>query len=210
MKRKIILLLATAVLLSVIAISWCNHIIVQASEKYLYNTTDKIPRCKAALLLGTSKNLSNGKINAYFQNRIDATVDLYHSGVISKIVISGDNSRVGYDEPTDMKNELVKNGVDSNSIILDYAGFRTFDSMYRLKEIFGQDTAIVISQKFHNERAIYIAQHLDMVTYGYNAKDVNKYYGFKTNIREKFARVKMMLDFVTGIKPKFLGEKIKI
>ncbi len=93
---------------------------------------------------------------------------------------------------------------------MDYAGFRTFDSVKRLREIFGQHAAIIISQKFHNERAIYIANKLNMNLYGYNAKDVGKYYGFKTMIREKFARVKVILDFIFGVKPRFLGEKIEV
>lgn len=109
-----------------------------------------------------------------------------------------------------MKYDLIAKGVDSNHIYLDYAGFRTFDSMKRLKEIFGQNKAVIISQKFHNERAIYIGEKLGMEVYGFNAKDVSKHYGFRTNLREYLARVKMLLDFMIGVEPKFLGEKVEI
>jgi len=110
--------------------------------------------------LGTSKNTRKGNINQYFKYRIEAATELFKTNKISYIIISGDNSVKGYDEPTDMKNELIKNGIDSTHIFLDYAGFRTFDSMVRSKEIFGQDSITIISQQFHNERALYIAERL--------------------------------------------------
>lgn len=210
MLRRIFYLLLLAFIVAFISLYFCNNLISNAADEFTYNDPDLIPDTKTGLLLGTSKYLKNGSVNLYFQNRITAAVDLFKSGKISNIVISGDNSKTTYDEPTDMKNELIKNGVDSTKIYLDYAGFRTYDSMVRFKEIFGQTEGIVISQQFHNERAIYIGQKLGMKMYGYNAKDVSKYYGFKTMLREKFARVKVMIDFLVGAEPKFLGEKIEI
>jgi len=210
MLRRIFYLLLLAFIVAFISLYFCNNLISTAADEFTYNDVDLIPDTKTGLLLGTSKYLKNGSVNLYFQNRITAAVDLFKSGKISNIVISGDNSKTTYDEPTDMKKELIKNGVDSTKIYLDYAGFRTYDSMVRFKEIFGQTEGVVISQQFHNERAIYIGQKLGMKMYGYNAKDVSKYYGFKTMLREKFARVKVMIDFLVGVEPKFLGEKIEI
>jgi SanA protein len=191
-------------------IYFANKTIILCSRNSIYSNLDSIPSTKVGILLGTRKLLKSGHVNHYYQYRIDATTQLYKSGKIEKILISGDNSTKEYDEPNDMRLDLINQGIDSNDIILDYAGFRTFDSMKRLKEIFGQDTAIVISQKFHNERAIYIAQKLDIKLYGYNAKDVTARYGFKTQLREYLARVKTILDFIIGVEPKFLGEKVKI
>lgn len=188
----------------------CNNLISNSADEFTYNDANLIPECKSGLLLGTTKFLKNGNVNLYFENRMLAAVDLFKSGKIKYIVVSGDNSKTTYDEPTDMKNELIKRGIDSTKIFLDYAGFRTFDSMVRFKEIFGQTEGIVISQQFHNERAIYIGQKIGLKIYGYNAKDVSKYYGFKTMLREKFARVKVMVDFFIGTQPKFLGEKIEL
>jgi SanA protein len=162
------------------------------------------------LLLGTSKYLSNGKINGYWKYRIDATVELYKKSKIKYVIISGDNSKSTYDEPTDMKNELVKRGIPESVIFLDYAGFRTFDSVIRAQKVFSQTEFTVISQQFHNERAIVIARHYGIKAIGYNAKDVTAYNGFKTKVREKFARVKLFLDFIIGNEPKFLGKKIEI
>jgi SanA protein len=163
---------------------------------------------KVGLLLGTSKNLKNGNKNDFFFNRIDATVQLFKSGKIKNVIISGDNSKKNYNEPLDMKVELVRNGIPDSVIYLDYAGFRTLDAVVRAKEIFGQSSYIVISQKFHNERAVYLARKYGIDAYGYNAKEVTAYKGFKTKLRELFARDKMFLDLMFGVKPKFMGERI--
>lgn len=189
---------------------YSNHKVESISKGRTFSELSQVPPMKTGLLLGTSKYLKNGYVNHYFANRVEAASELFHGGKIRYIIISGDNGRSSYDEPTDMKNELIKNGVDSTKIYLDYAGFRTFDSMVRVKEIFSQDSILLISQKFHNERAIYIADKLNLYALGYNAKDVDKAYGLMTMTREKFARVKVILDFVIGAKPKFLGEKIEI
>jgi SanA protein len=208
--KKIIIALITLMVLFAVAVWYCNNLVVQSAEGKTFNELSQLPSSRVGLLLGTSKYVKSGRQNIYFNNRITAALELFKAHKIEFLVISGDNSRVGYDEPTDMKTELVNNGVDSNKIFLDYAGFRTFDSMVRLKEVFGQDSAIVVSQKFHNERAIYIAEELKIKAYGYNADDVTKLYGFKTSVREKLARVKVVLDFLLGTQPKFLGKKITI
>jgi len=110
----------------------------------------------------------------------------------------------------EMKTSIIESGIDSSIIYLDYAGFRTFDSMVRVKEVFGQRSVTIISQKFHNERAIYIGKKLNIQVNGFNAKDVNQYYGFKTKLRELFARVKVIIDFLIGVEPRFLGPKVII
>jgi SanA protein len=135
---------------------------------------------------------------------------LYEAGKIEYLVISGDNSREEYNEPQDMKDKLVKRGFPEEKIYLDYAGFRTYDSMIRMKEIFGQTSFTIISQEFHVERAVFIARHFDIDAIGYNAKDVESYGGFRTKLREKFARVKVFIDFLFRKKPKFLGDPVEI
>ncbi len=109
-----------------------------------------------------------------------------------------------------MREDLISDGIDSNIIYLDYAGFRTFDSIKRLKEIFGQDSVTIISQQFHNERAIYIASREGINAIGFNANDVSASMGFRTLLREKLAGVKVFLDFWFGKKPKYLGSRIII
>lgn len=198
------------IILSLVSILWANSTINKQTESRIYFDTDSIPENNVGLLLGTSKFLRNGNSNQYFENRISATIQLYKVGKIKNVVISGDNSKKDYNEPEDMKNELIKRGIPEDRIYLDFAGFRTYDSVFRMKEIFGQDRFTIISQEFHNQRAVYIASALKLNAIGFNAKDVNAYNGFKTKIREKFARVKMFIDLIFDKKPKFLGDKIEI
>lgn len=212
MKRtvKFYILGCTFIITCLMLTTWANSIVQGSSEPYLTDNIDSISNFKVGLLLGTSKKLKNGNQNDFFFNRIIAAKELYLKGKIQYILISGDNSRVSYNEPQDMKSELVKQGIPDSVIYLDHAGFRTFDSVVRAKAVFGQNKFLVISQKFHNERAVYIARELGMEAFGYNAKDVNSYKGFKTKVREFFARAKVFLDLKFGAEPKFLGEKVVI
>lgn len=196
--------------ISVLFVLWANHHIESETQKLISYNVQKLPNRKVGLLLGTGKLLSNGKENAYFFYRIDATEKLYKAGKIKNVLISGDNSQKNYNEPEDMMNELIKRGIPKEHIYLDFAGFRRLDSVVRAKEIFGQNSFIIISQKFHNERAVYLARKNGIEAYGFNAKDVNKYFGIKTKIREYFARVKVFVDFLLGVEPKFGGEKVII
>ena len=202
-------------LLSILAVFltvtiWANLTVTETSDKYITGNIELVAGNHTGLLLGTSKNLSNGNKNQFFFNRIDATVELYEKGKIRNVIISGDNSTADYNEPLDMKQELIKRGIPTQYIYLDYAGFRTLDAVVRAKEIFGQHSFIVISQKFHNERAVYIARKYGIEAYGFNAKEVDAYNGFKTKVRELFARDKVFIDLLFGVQPKFLGEKITI
>lgn len=187
-----------------------NYSIVKNAEEKTFSSIQKIGYNKVGLVLGTSKTLKSGHINLYFKYRVEATVDLYKNGKIDYVLVSGDNGNKNYDEPTDFKDELIKRGIPEDKIFLDYAGFRTLDSVVRAKEIFGQSSITIISQKFHNERAIYLAEKNNITAIGYNAKDLQNKYGWKTRVREYFARTKAFLDILIGVKPKFLGEKIKI
>ena len=197
-------------ILSLIGIFGADRLVEKSASDKVFNSTKEIPHNKVGLFLGTGKVLSNGRINLYYKYRIDAAVKLFKAGKIDFILVSGDNSTKDYDEPSTIKEDLIKKGIPSSKIYLDYAGFRTLDSVVRCKEIFGQNSITIISQQFHNERAIYIAKRKDIEAVGFNAKDVNVHYGFKTRLRERFARVKMVLDLIFGKKPKFLGEKIEI
>ena len=206
----ILSLLLFVTILVILALYFCNRAIDKAAIGKLYDDTNAIPFNRVGLLLGTSKYLSKSYPNPYYDYRIEAAVRLLRANKIRYIIVSGDNRSNNYNEPKQMQTDLVKAGIDSSAIFLDYAGFRTFDSMVRLKEIFGQDTVTVISQSFHNERAIYIAYREGISAIGFNAADVSKSFGFRVLLREKLARVKVFLDYIIGTKPKFLGQKVTI
>jgi SanA protein len=204
---KIFLLLFVA---GIIFIAWANYSIKKDSDSYVSYQAKDLPAAKTALLLGTSKTLNNGFPNAYFYNRINAAVKLYKSGKIQYIIVSGDNSRKDYNEPGDMQFALMERGIPKDKIFLDFAGFRTLDSVVRAKEIFGQKKIIIVSQKFHNERAVFLARKYGMEAFGFNALDVNQYAGFKTNMREYLAKAKAYWDLIFGVEPKFGGDKVLI
>jgi len=208
-KKRIVLFLVI-VLSPIILMIIANHSIEKNAREKTFSEVSTIKKNRVGLVLGTAKVLQNGRINLYFKYRIEATVALYKKGKIDFVLVSGDNGNKNYDEPTDFKNELIKNGIPANKIFLDYAGFRTLDSVVRAKEIFGQVSITIISQKFHNERAIYLAEKKGIAAVGFNAKDVTARYGLKTRIREYFARTKVFLDILFGVQPKFLGDKIEI
>lgn len=187
-----------------------NYSIEINARNKTYSDVSKIDKNKVGVVLGTSKRLKNGHINPYFQYRIDATVALFKNEKIDFILVSGDNGTEYYDEPKDFKNELIRKGIPENKIFLDHAGFRTLDSVVRAKEIFGQNSFTIISQKFHNERAIYLAEHHGIHAIGFNAKDLTGRAGMKVKAREYLARTKVFLDILLRTKPKFSGEKIEI
>lgn len=202
--RKILKWTLYLAVLAAVAVWASNAWINRSTRSQLYADTASIPARKVGLVLGANKNL-------YFTYRMQAAAELYKAGKVRYLLVSGDNHREDYDEPTDMKAALVELGVPDSCIYLDYAGFRTFDSMVRCKEVFGEDTITVISQQFHNQRAVFIANHEGIDAIAYNAKEVGAHYSPNTNIREYFARVKCVLDlFVFHTKPKFLGDKIVI
>ncbi|MCD8182839.1 MAG: YdcF family protein [Bacteroides sp.] len=209
--KKNILIACILLFLGVIGIIfYCNQTIKNATRNKMYDEVAEIPYGQTALLLGTSPKLKSGNDNLYFIYRIEAAAQLYKAGKIKYIIISGDNKKRNYNEPEAMKEALIQQSVPENIIYLDYAGFRTLDSVVRAKEIFGQDSITVISQQFHNERAIYLAQKYGLHAIGYNVQDVSKYYGLKTQLREYLARVKMFIDIIMNKQPHFLGEKIEL
>lgn len=210
MKRKLLYITLIIVILCTISLIVCNRTIKKHTSAQIYSEVITIPQNNVGLLLGTSPKLKNGNNNLYFDYRILAAIELYKAGKIKYILISGDNRREDYNEPEEMKKALMQKGIPEKSIYLDYAGFRTLDSIVRAKKVFGQNRLTIISQHFHNERAIYLAEKNGINAIGYNAKDVNVYSGLKTNIRELFARVKMFIDLATDKQPHFLGEKIII
>ncbi|MDO4763357.1 MAG: ElyC/SanA/YdcF family protein [Flavobacteriaceae bacterium] len=188
-----------------------HKIISIKTHDFIFNDIENLPKQKVGLLLGTAKTINGKWKNLYFYHRIDATEKLYKSEKIEYIIVSGDNSRKDYNEPEDMKTELITRGIPEDRIYEDFAGFRTLDSVVRAKEIFGQNSYIIISQKFHNERAVFLARQNGIEAYGYNAEDVlNRYSGIKVKLREYLARVKVFVDFIIGKEPKFGGEKIII
>lgn len=190
---------------------YANVRVANSARERLYEDIDDIPHNKVALLLGTNPLNRWGRPNSYFTNRINTAAELYHKGKVDFIIASGDNHTKQYDEPTAMRDSLIAHGVPESRIILDFAGFRTLDSVVRAKEIFGCESLTIISQADHDARALYLAEANDIEAVAVVAPlRAGRWVRTRLALREWLARDKMMLDIMFGKQPHFLGEKIEI
>ncbi len=151
-----------------------------------------MPKNDVGLVLGTSKAIHGGKENMFFRYRMEAAAKLYKGGKVKFLILSGNHDSVFYNEPNDMKKALMSLGVPENVMTLDFAGFRTYDSILRCKEVFNQNNFTIISQPNHNSRALFLANELGINAIAYAAQDVPASY--KTSLREYLARPKAILD----------------
>lgn len=177
MKKEIIrrlTIIGGVVLLCFIGVAICDILVGNNAKGRLYDDVDSIPHRKVGLILGTSPiSTWSGTRNHYFDHRIKAGAELYKTGKVDWLVVSGGdyrNSENGYDEPIAMRDSLIKQGVDSARIVLDYDGTRTLNSIAKIRDVYCQDSITIISQKYHNERALYQAKHLGIDAIGFNAK----------------------------------------
>lgn len=210
LKRILVGVIGIAV--AAIAFTVVVNVAVELEAKgRVYKDVGKVPHNRVALLLGTSPFNRLGGPNSYYINRIRVAAALYHAGKVDYIIASGDNHIKTYDEATAMRDALMKKGVPESRIVLDYAGFRTLDSVIRAKEVFGCDSLTIISQEDHCVRGLYLAKNAGIEAVAVAAPVRT---GLRTRIRltlrEWLARDKMMLDIWFGKRPKFLGEKIRI
>lgn len=200
--RKAVHLILWGLAVLVIAVVGINYWILSDAGPFMYDSPESVPFNAVGMVLGTSKSTRSGKPNQHFVTRMDAAADLYRAGKVKHLVLSGDNMTPYYDEPNAMKTELMQRGVPEYDITLDSAGFRTFDSVVRLKEVFGVNSCTIISERYHVYRAVFISRHYDLEAVGYAAADVPFYYGLRSRSREMLARVKAVMDlYLLDTKP---------
>jgi len=167
-----------------------------------------LPTVRVGLLLGCSPRLTDGRANSFFARRMAAAHDLFRAGRVQYLLLSGDNSRADYDEPSEMRRELIRAGVPASRLVLDYAGFRTLDSVIRAKDVFGLEEVIVVSQRFHNERAVYLARAHGLRAFGFDAEAVGGAEGARMALREAASRLFAVLDVnVFHTRPRFDGPR---
>ena len=200
------------VLVTVMAIVGIDMYISKQAEPNLYQNTTKIPAKKAALVLGTAKYMVGGGKNYFYTYRIRAAAELFKAGKVKAIVVSGDNSTKYYNETSKMQKDLIKAGVPSRYITLDPFGVRTLDSVVRAEAIFDLKDYIIVSQKFHLERALFIAKAKGQKVIGFMAKDIpGTKAAYRMKAREYLARAKAFLDvYILHTTPKFDGKKEKV
>lgn len=206
MIRKIIIVTLSVALTAIVAIIVCNCVVTANADGRLYDRVEDIPHRKVGLVLGTSPiSTWSGRKNYYFENRIEAAAKLYRAGKVEWLVVSGGDYRAsenGYDEPVAMRDSLISRGVDSSRIVLDYDGTRTLNSIAKMRDVYRQDSIIIVSQSYHNERALYQAKYLDIDAIGFNAPSPTmRTVVWRNRGREILARVKLFIDIVRGLRP---------
>ncbi|MCM1142038.1 MAG: YdcF family protein [Muribaculum sp.] len=213
MKIKILYVIIALIAIPVVVILGCYLSVDYNAHGRTFDNVADVPEHEYGLLLGTSPITPQGAHNFYFDNRIKAAVELYKAGKVKKIIASGGNYwrdengnsiKNGCNELRSMQDSLIKYGVPRENIILDYDGTRTLNSIVKTKEVFGIDSCVIISQQYHNERAIKQADHYGLKAVGYNAAPSHiRRNRIKNQARELLARVKLYLDLWFGSKPKF-------
>lgn len=208
--RRLFRFILILFLLGVFAVIFADHAVNKSAEGRIYDNVEEVPHKKVALLLGSNKYIADGRENLFYNYRIDATIDLYNAGKVDYILISGDNGTLEYSEPELMQTDLVADGIPEDRIYLDFAGFRTWDSVIRANKVFLGNDFLIISQAFHTKRALYIAKAHGIEAIAFNTKDVPVVLSPRIWVRERLARVKVVLDVFLRTQPKFLGEPITI
>ena len=208
--KKLLKIFSLFIVVCIWLIGASDYLTISKSQDNIYSTTEEIPENKVALVLWTSKYIADGRRNLFYLYRIRATQELYENDKIEYILVSGDNSTQQYNETDSMKADLIAAWIPEEKIYGDYAGFRTLDSVVRAKEIFGQSEYTIVTQKFHLERAIFLAKSEGIDAIWFTARDVPVGTAPRVWIRERLARVKMMIDIITWVEPKFWGEAIEI
>lgn len=205
--RRIFLFIAAGFGLLLIFILATNIVFYAGTRAYIYNDATEAPNAEVALIPGAAI-FSDGALSAIFIDRVDTAIKLYEAKKVSKILVSGDNSTDSHNEVNPVRLYLINKGIPDQDIFLDHAGFDTYSTMYRARDIFGVTSLLITTQSFHLPRAVFIARRLGIEASGVNA-DIGNIL-FRNTVREVFANEKAALDLLFNRKPKYLGEKIPI
>jgi SanA protein len=176
-------------------IVWCNYQVIQSADRAVHDSLEELPERRTGLVLGTSKYLLTGGINPYFRHRVEAAAALYRSGKVEYLLVSGDGRSEPYNEPRYFSEALAELGIPEKRIIRDRKGLSTIDSVLRCGYRYGEVDCIIVTQRFHAQRALYLAHNYGMDrAVGYAAMSVSSAVGLKVLFREIFARVKAVLE----------------
>jgi SanA protein len=200
--------LPLAVLLGGLALLYGAQTIPKRIRGRCYDDLTELPANRVGLVLGCTRTLKNGNPNLYFAYRIDAAAALFRAGQVELLLASGASRRAEVDEAASMKEALIEQGVPADRIVCDPHGYRTIESVLRAKRVYGQERLTIISQRFHNQRAIYVADHRGIEASGFNARDVALPRARAVRLREFLARMRVLIDIhVNNTQPRVLGEE---
>ena len=206
--KKLVVWLCLLMILGLCLIFSINDWVIESTKDLIIDQTSDLEGYDAILILGAG--VSGNSPSPMLEDRLKKGIEVYFQGAASKIIMSGDHSREDYDEVNVMKSYAVENGVPDGDVFMDHAGFSTYDSVYRAKAVFEADSIIIVTQKYHLYRALYIAERLGVNAVGVSA-DLDDYSGqLKRDLREIAARDKDFFSCLFKPEPKYLGEKIPV
>ena len=208
MKKKIIKYIIIIMLLIIVTLLSINIYVKLSTKKRIINDYTNLNNIDCILILGAG--VKNNRPSLMLEDRLQKGLELYNNSVSNKIIVSGDHGRKDYDEVNIMKEYLTQNNVFSSDIFMDHAGFSTYDSIYRAKEIFKAKKIVIVSQEYHLYRALFIADKLGLEAYGIKAQPKEYYGDAYREIREIIARIKDYFKAVIKPKPTYLGEAIPV
>lgn len=202
-RRRLGWVVVWLIVAAIVFVLFCDLCTRLMAKNALHDNIQQLPPQQVGLLFGCSDR-TGGRENLFFRYRIDAAISLWEAGKLRRLIVSGDNRRVDYNEPMKMKKALMARGFPESAIVCDFAGRRTLDSVVRAHRVFGESTILCITQRFQNERAICIAHAFDIHATGFNAQDVPQHLALRTRLRELAARVRLWLDLhLFGTQPHF-------
>ena len=207
--KKLIILVLIGLVLGSGLVLIINYHVISYSNKYIVSL-EEVPKSEAALVLGALV-YRNGTVSTILADRLDTGIELYNNKSVEKLLLSGDHGQKTYDEVNAMKQYAVSQDIDNTDIFMDHAGFNTYESMYRARDVFLANKIIIVTQGYHLHRAVYNARKLGLEAYGVSA-DKHYYPGIKSyKLRESLARVKdyFLVNFLK-IEPTYLEETIDI
>ncbi len=208
MKNKIIKYIIIIMLLIIVTLLSVNIYVRLSTKKRIINNYTNLDNIDCILILGAG--VKNNRPSLMLEDRLQKGLELYNNSVSNKIIVSGDHGRKDYDEVNIMKEFLTQNNVSSSDIFMDHAGFSTYDSIYRAKEIFKTKKIVIVSQEYHLYRALYIADKLGLEAYGVKAEPKDYYGSALREVREVIARIKDFFKVIIKPKPRYLGETIPV
>lgn len=209
MRKFLIYSLLTIIVTTIVATLAFDRWISWKTADYIYDDVKKLPPRSVGMILGTSKYYSAGLPNEYYKYRIQGAINAYNSGKIKYLLVSGDNAHYNYNEPITMRRDLISAGIPAAKIVLDFAGFRTLDSVVRTHQVFATNNFTIITQRFHCERALFIAMKKGIDAQCYAVSSPKKI--IKVRLREVFARINALIDlYILKSEPRFLGQQESI
>ena len=208
--KKIIKYLIILIVVGISIILSINFYVILSTKKQIVDLSNLKNKNDYDCIIVLGAGIWGDKPSPMLQDRLDEAIKLYEAGIAPKIIMSGDNGREGYDEVNVMKDYAINKGIPSEDIFMDHAGFSTYESIYRAKEIFKVEKAIIVTQKYHLYRALHIGNKLGINVTGVGA-DPRKYSGqIFRELREILARNKDFIQAIFKLKPTYLGETIPV